>query len=98
MNNQFQLTARLHKVDVLRYTPAGVPVLDVVLQHESMQEENGLQHQVKFELPAKIIGEQAKAWQHKIGTMVEVSGFLAQRSQRIFRPVLRIQNIHEYKG
>ncbi|MFC2562272.1 MAG: primosomal replication protein N, partial [Kingella oralis] len=38
MNNQFQLTAKLHKVDVLRYTPAGVPVLDVVLQHESMQE------------------------------------------------------------
>ena len=85
-------------MDVLRYTPAGVPVLDVVLQHESVQEENGLRHQVKFELPAKIIGEQAKAWQHKIGTMVEVSGFLAQRSQRFFRPVLRIQNIQEYKG
>ena len=84
-------------MDVLRYTPAGVPVLDVVLQHESMQEENGLQHQVKFELPAKIIGEQAQAWQHKIGAMVEVSGFLPQLSQRIFRPGLRFQNIQEYK-
>ena len=98
MENQFVLTAVLHKVGTVRYSPSGVPILDVVLQHSSRQQENGILHQVKFELPAKIIGEQAPAWQHKVGTMVEVSGFLAQRSQRIFRPVLRIQNIQEYKG
>ncbi|MDK4689238.1 primosomal replication protein N [Kingella negevensis] len=98
MNNQFELTATLYKVDTLRYTPAGVPVLDVVLQHESWQEENGSCCQVKFELPAKIIGQDAQAWQHKQGKMVSVTGFLAQRSQRILRPVLRIQHITEYKG
>ncbi|CRZ20682.1 primosomal replication protein N [Kingella kingae] len=98
MNNQFILTACLHKVDVLRYTPAGVAVLDVVLQHESWQEENGLKHQVRFELPAKIIGQNAQVWQYRQGEMVTVTGFLAQRSQRIIRPILRIQHITEYKG
>ncbi|QMT30609.1 primosomal replication protein N [Alysiella filiformis] len=98
MENQFTLTATLHKVDVLRHTPSGIPVLEVVLQHNSWQEENGIPCQIKFELPAKIIGQNAQAWQHKQGEIVTVSGFLAQRSQRIFRPVLRIQHITEYKG
>ena len=98
MENQFTLTACLHKVDALRYTPAGIPVLDVVLQHNSWQQENGKRCQIQFELPAKIIGQNATVWQHKQGEMVTVTGFLAQRSQHIFRPVLRIQHITEYKG
>ncbi|ULJ68613.1 primosomal replication protein N [Wielerella bovis] len=98
MENQFTLTATLYKVDSLRYTPAGIPVLDVVLQHDSWQNENGALCQIKFELPAKIIGQNAQAWQHRQGEIVTVSGFLAQKSQRILRPMLRIQNITEYKG
>lgn len=96
--NQFILTATLHKVDALRYTPSGVAVLDVVLLHVSQQQENGLPCEIKFELPAKIIGQNATIWQHEQGKKVTVTGFLAQKSQRIFRPMLRIQNITEYKG
>lgn len=92
------MTATLHKVDVLRHTPAGIPVLDVVLRHESWQDENGTPCLIKFELPAKIIGQNAQAWQHKQGEIVTVTGFLAQRSQRMIYPVLRIQHITEYKG
>ncbi len=88
----------LHKIDTLRYTPSGTPVLDVVLQHDSWQEENGLHCQVKFELPAKIIGQAATTWQYRQGETVTVTGFLAQRSQRMVRPILRIQHITEYKG
>lgn len=98
MENQFTLTATLQKIDTLRYTPSGTPVLDVVLQHNSWQEENGLRCQIQFELPAKIIGQNAIVWQHKQGEIVTVTGFLAQKSQRIFRPLLRIQHITEYKG
>ncbi len=82
----------------LRYTPAGIPVLDVVLQHESWQEENGQQCLVKFELPARILGETARQWQHRQNIMVNAKGFLAPRSQRYPKPILRIQNITEYKG
>ena len=72
--------------------------MDVKLKHESWQTENGEPCLVKFELPAKIIGQDAEHWQHRENTMVEVSGFLAQRSRRFPNPILRIQNIKEYKG
>ena len=98
MDNQFTLTAILQRVDVLRYTPSGTPILDVMLQHESWQEENHIPCQIKFELPARIIGQNAQAWQHQQGKKVIVTGFLAQKSQKIIRPMLRIQDIQEYKG
>lgn len=98
MKNQLDLTAQIIECGILRYTPAGIPVLDLVLKHESWQEENGQKCLVKFELPAKIIGEQALQWQCRKNDMVEVKGFLAQRSQRFPKPVLRIQNIQEHKG
>ncbi|MDO4433893.1 MAG: primosomal replication protein N [Alysiella sp.] len=98
MENHFTLVAKLHRIDVLRYTPAGVAVLELVLQHESIQVENGLPCKVVFELPAKIIGQAATIWQHKQGLMVCVKGFLAQKNQKTLRPMLRIQEIQEYKG
>lgn len=96
--NQFQLSAVLHKVEVLRYTPAGFAVLDVILKHSSIQQENELTRKIQFELPAKILGQNALLWQHKQGQTVIVSGFLAQRSIKTIRPLLHIQNIQEYKG
>ncbi|MDO5640005.1 MAG: primosomal replication protein N [Neisseria sp.] len=98
MDNLLRLTAQISQCGDIRYTPAGLPVLDLVLKHESWQLENGQQCLVKFELQAKILGEEALQWQHRQNTVVEVTGFLAQRSQRFPRPVLRIQNIQEYKG
>lgn len=98
MENLLYLTAQIIECGILRYTPAGIPALDLVLKHESWQEENGQKCLVKFELPAKILGEQALHWQHRKNDMVEVRGVLAQRSQRFPKPVLRIQNIQEYKG
>lgn len=97
LDNYFRLNAILLKIDTLRYTPAGIPVLDVLLQHESWQEENGSRCLIKFELLGKIIGHLAKNWQDKQGTLVQVEGFLAQQSQKSFRPILRIQTIQEYR-
>ena len=99
MNNLIKLTARILQVQPLRYTPAGVPVLDVVLQHESWQEEKRTKNVwSKFEIPARILGKQAEEWQYRQDAVIESEGFLAQRSQRFPKPVLRIQNIKEYKG
>ncbi|WP_066078634.1 primosomal replication protein N [Bergeriella denitrificans] len=98
MNNLLHLTAQAAEIGTLRYTPAGIPVLDLLLRHESWQEENGQKCLVKFEMPARLLGKQAEEWQYRQNVMVEVDGFLAQRSQRFPRPILRIQNIKEYKG
>ena len=98
IENSFSLTAKIVQCGKLRYTPAGIPVLDIVLRHESWQEENGQRCLVKFELPAKILGKDALDWQHRNETVVSVNGFLSQKSQRYTQSVLRIQNIQEYKG
>ncbi|WP_211296578.1 primosomal replication protein N [Neisseria iguanae] len=98
LNNLIRLTAQLAEIGTLRYTPAGIPVLDIVLKHESWQEENGQKCLVKFDMPARILGKHAEEWQYRQDMMVEAEGFLAQRSQRFPRPILRIQNIKEYKG
>ena len=98
MDNLTKLTSLIYKIESLRYTPAGIPVLDIVLQHESWQEENGQKCLVKFEIPARILGKQAEEWQYRQDAVIESEGFLAQRSQRFPKPVLRIQNIKEYKG
>ncbi|WP_274571537.1 primosomal replication protein N [Neisseria leonii] len=98
MDNTLILTAMLCHNGQLRYTPAGVPVLDAVLKHESWQQENGQACLVKFEIAAKLLGEAACQWQHRQNIMVQAEGFLAVRSLRYPKPILRIQNIQEYKG
>ena len=75
MNNLIKLTARILQVQPLRYTPAGIPVLDIVLQHESWQEENGQKCLVKFEIPARILGKQAEEWQYRQDAVIESEGF-----------------------
>ncbi|MFP5074925.1 primosomal replication protein N [Neisseria sp. WLZKY-1] len=98
MDNLLTLTARIAKCGVLRYTPTGVPVLDLMLEHESMQRENNLPCTVRLEIQAKIVGKDALIWQHRENSTVRVSGFLAAKNQRYPKPILRIQNIQEYKG
>nr|UOP05747.1 primosomal replication protein N [Conchiformibius kuhniae] len=87
----------LAQVAPLRHSPAGIPVLEVVLTHESWQHENGARYLAKFTLPAKIIGTDATAWQHRQGTRVRVGGFLVQSGRNNPRPMLHIQDIQEDK-
>lgn len=98
MNNQVHLVAILHKIDALRYTPSGVPVLDMILVHSSWQVECGVDKRVHFSLQAKLLGEEAQIWQNKQGEKVCLSGFLAQKNLKDARPILHIQNIQKYKG
>lgn len=98
MENRFSLTAELAQVGALRRTPAGTAVLDVLLAHESWQHENGTPYLAKFTLAAKIVGNEAQAWQHRQGVMVHIGGFLVQSSRQNPRPLLHIQTIQEYKG
>jgi hypothetical protein len=45
----------------MRYTPAGLPALDVGLKHESELSENGLPRKVSMEMRAVAIGEVTQA-------------------------------------
>lgn len=98
MDNQIRLSAQIKQIDELRYTPAGLPVLQMWLSHESWQNETGEHFLAKVEIQAKVLGDAALHWPYRQGEIIEVSGFLAQKNLRNPRPVLHIQHIYEDKG
>ena len=54
--NRLVLTAQLLERGALRYTPAGLPALDLNLKHESQITQDGQPRQVFFEIKARAIG------------------------------------------
>jgi primosomal replication protein N len=54
--NRLVLAANLAERGALRYTPAGLPALDLVLAHQSSVSEDGQPRQVSFEIKAVAIG------------------------------------------
>jgi len=54
--NRLLLSATLVERAALRYTPAGLPALDLSLKHESLVSEDGQARQVSMEMKAVAIG------------------------------------------
>ena len=54
--NRLVLTAQLAQRGALRYTPAGLPALDLSLKHESEVTQDGRSRQVWFEIKGRAIG------------------------------------------
>ena len=76
--NQLVLTACIAGVDVLRYTPAGLPALNLRLEHESEIEEAGQARQVKATVKAVAFGAMAERLvKQAIGSAWKFNGFLA---------------------
>ena len=78
--NRLTLDATLAERGDLRYTPAGIPALDCVLRHASIQSEAGGERKVECELQAVAFGEPALALAKiAAGTELRCKGFLARR-------------------
>ncbi len=76
--NQLILTACIAEVAPLRYTPAGVPALDLKLEHESLVPEAGQDRQVKASAKAVAFGALAERLaKQAIGSVWRFSGFVA---------------------
>jgi primosomal replication protein N len=54
--NRLLLSALLLERRALRYTPAGLPALDLSLKHESEVSEDGQPRKVSMEIRARAIG------------------------------------------
>jgi primosomal replication protein N len=82
--NHLTLTASVIGVQALRYTPAGLPVLDMTLRHESEVVQEGQPRKVSVELRGRAVGSVVPAVQGlDIGASRDFSGFLgAQRNGR----------------
>jgi primosomal replication protein N len=78
--NRLTLDATLAERADLRYTPAGVPALECMLKHASVQREAGGMRKVDCELAAVAFGEPALALAGMAdGTALRCKGFLARR-------------------
>jgi primosomal replication protein N len=78
VNNHCALTACIAEAQPLRYTPAGLPALDLRLEHESLQHEAGAGRQVKASVKAVAFGSLAERLARQaLGSLWTFRGFLA---------------------
>ena len=76
--NQTILTACIAEVEPLRYTPAGLPALNLRLEHASEIQEAGQTRQVKAVLKSVAFGAMAERLvKQAIGSVWQFKGFLA---------------------
>ena len=82
--NRLVLTAQLVERGVVRYTPAGLPALDLSLKHESEVTQDGQPRKVSMEIRARAVGQITQRVSGiEIGSTHGYAGFLgSQRNGR----------------
>ena len=75
--NQIDLTARIAELSPVRYTPAGIPAINFILEHESEVLEAGINRQVKLTIRAVAFGSLAEqAAKISLISLFRFTGFL----------------------
>lgn len=93
--NQVRLSARVVEAGALRHTPAGLPALDLLLEHESEVEQLGQVRKVRLVLKALALGTLAERLATQaIGSHWRFSGFLAS-PRRGRQVVFHIQDFQQ---
>ena len=81
-DNRFQCIAILAERDVIRYSPAGIPIVAAKLTHQSDQAEASISRRVEFEMSALAAGQIAQQLEHeKLGSEFRFTGFLARKNR-----------------
>jgi primosomal replication protein N len=93
--NQLVLTACVAELGTLRFTPAGLPAIDLRLEHESTVTEAAQPRQVKAALKAVAFGAVAERLaRQSMGSLWRFQGFLATPGNGK-HPVLHIQDFQQ---
>ncbi len=97
--NSVELSGTLIERKALRYTPAGIPVMECVIGHQSEQMEAGSLRRVECEVQAIGLGPTAKWLQAAApGCAVRLTGFLAAKSQHSKQLRLHLTTIEFVEG
>ncbi len=95
--NRVELCGRILEKDELRYTPAGIPVVNFKIVHDSEQMEAGSKRQVQCEVNAIAFDQVAREiGKLKIDDNVCLEGFLSRKSRMSTHLVLHV-NKYELK-
>ena len=94
--NQLRIRAKVVAKSALRYTPAGVAVLEASFEHEGNVTEAAVDRALKFEFAAIALGAAAQSLDREpLGSTLVLQGFIAPRSHRTMRLLVHIT---EYKA
>ncbi|MEW6164518.1 MAG: primosomal replication protein N [Pseudomonadota bacterium] len=92
--NRCELSGRLLERGGLRYTPAGVPVVEFRIGHASEQIEAGNPRRIECELACVAVGAPALLLKESgPGVPMTVGGFIAARSLKQKAPVLHVTTV-----
>ena len=95
--NQFRLQATLNQLSAVRYTPVGIPVLELGLHHQSEVIEANLARQLQFAMEAIALGEVAlQLADLPLGSELALQGFMAPRRKDSSFLVFHIQQAQAY--
>ena len=98
-SNLTQLSGCLLERGALRRTPAGIPVLEFTLAHQSTQIESDVERKVECEMGCIVVGQLAHVLANtKPGDALKLTGFLAARSLKRRTPVLHVNTIEFLEG
>ena len=97
--NRLEIAGVVTELQPLRYTPAGVPVVEFRLAHESQRAEAGAQRKVNAEIDAVAFESQARLLAAgPMGRLLKAEGFLCAKNRRSRKPVLHVTNIEFVEG
>lgn len=97
--NRFRLCAVLVEKAALRYTPAGLPVLEAGFRYKGTALEAGVERELAFDLTALALGNVGEQLDREpLGAELELAGFLAPRSRRSSRIVLHVTEYTRISG
>jgi primosomal replication protein N len=94
--NQLRIRGKAVAKSALRYTPAGIAVLEASFEHEGSVTEATAQRTLAFEFYAVALGAVAQALDREpLGRPMMLEGFIAPRTRRSTRLMMHIT---EYKA
>ena len=92
--NQFDLSASIETLETLRYSPAGLAILDLWLLHESRAKEAGVERVVNLRMKAVAFGAVAQTLSKQdLKAAFRFKGFL-NTSRNGKGVVFHIQELH----
>jgi len=89
--NEARLTGEMIAKETLRYTPAGIPMLDARLMHRCEVLQAGQRRQLEFDIALSFAGPLAhRADGLALGQRIAAEGFLAPRRRQSKALVLNV--------
>ncbi|MDE2259300.1 MAG: primosomal replication protein N [Betaproteobacteria bacterium] len=97
--NELVLSGVIATRDLLRYTPAGMPLLNFVLLHDSEQQEVGQAFKAQLEITVSVLGDAAVQLDRLgPGSQITLKGFLARKSRNSRQLVMRAEQFKLIDG